>query len=282
MIRIQLSDREADRLEQAFLQATDRKFRDRLQIVRLAHRGRPHQDIAADLGITPRTVQRWLNAYLERGLDGLTPRKAKGRETGDPGLDGRRDPPLGDRGAGRARARPGQLDPRRTGRPPEEGPRHLGQPLGHAAVLPQARHPALPPHVPLICGATRSKQAEAAEELADLGTKAEAGELVLLSQDEARFPMVPTLGATLGVKGHRPRVGTDIVGLPTTPRVLCSTPFGITEVGISFRGGTGGSLFLSRRESPQGYPSGLSTAGRSRPGAGRLPLPAHSVTLVLL
>jgi transposase len=31
---------------------------------------------------------------------------------------------------------------------------------------------------------------------------------VLLSQDEARFPMVPTLVATLGVKGHRPVVGT--------------------------------------------------------------------------
>jgi hypothetical protein len=29
-----------------------------------------------------------------------------------------------------------------------------------------------------------------------------------LSQDEARFPMVPTLTATLGVKGHRPTVGT--------------------------------------------------------------------------
>jgi DDE superfamily endonuclease len=31
---------------------------------------------------------------------------------------------------------------------------------------------------------------------------------VLLSQDEARFPMVPALTATLGVKGHRPAVGT--------------------------------------------------------------------------
>jgi hypothetical protein len=30
----------------------------------------------------------------------------------------------------------------------------------------------------------------------------------LLSQDEARFQMVPTLTATLGVKGHRPMVGT--------------------------------------------------------------------------
>lgn len=35
-----------------------------------------------------------------------------------------------------------------------------------------------------------------------------AGECILLSQDEARFPLVPTLRATLGVKGHRPIVGT--------------------------------------------------------------------------
>ena len=31
---------------------------------------------------------------------------------------------------------------------------------------------------------------------------------MLLSQDEARFPLVPTFHATLGVKGHRPTVGT--------------------------------------------------------------------------
>ncbi len=30
----------------------------------------------------------------------------------------------------------------------------------------------------------------------------------MLSQDEARFPLTPTLRATLGVKGHRPLVGT--------------------------------------------------------------------------
>ena len=30
----------------------------------------------------------------------------------------------------------------------------------------------------------------------------------MLSQDEARFQMVPTLQVTLGVKGHRPMVGT--------------------------------------------------------------------------
>jgi transposase len=37
--------------------------------------------------------------------------------------------------------------------------------------------------------------------------KAPAGECVLLSQDEARFPLVPTLHTTLGVKGSRPVVG---------------------------------------------------------------------------
>jgi transposase len=78
MIRIRLAEAEAQALEQAFRQTTDRKLRDRLQVIRLAHRGRPHQDIARDLGITPRTVQRWLNAFLERGLRGLGPRHAPG------------------------------------------------------------------------------------------------------------------------------------------------------------------------------------------------------------
>jgi transposase len=80
VIRIRLPEADARALEEAFRQAADRKLRDRLQIVRLASRGRPHQQIAADLGITPRTVQRWLNRYLELGLDGLRPRKAKGAQ----------------------------------------------------------------------------------------------------------------------------------------------------------------------------------------------------------
>ena len=78
MIRVQLSPSEVERLEQAFRSAEDRKLRDRVQIVLLAHRGRKHQDIAADLCINRRSVQRWLNAYLDQGLDGLLPRKAKG------------------------------------------------------------------------------------------------------------------------------------------------------------------------------------------------------------
>src|SRR5215470_16025308 len=78
MIRIRLPEDEALRLQRQFRQTDDRKLRDRLQVVLLAHNGRKHQDIAADLGVAPRTVQRWLNAYLGGGADGLRPRKAKG------------------------------------------------------------------------------------------------------------------------------------------------------------------------------------------------------------
>jgi transposase len=78
MIRIQLPPAEADRLENLFRSTADRKFRDRLQIVLMAHRGRPRQDIAADLGVHRKTVTRWLNVYCADGLDGLRPKKAKG------------------------------------------------------------------------------------------------------------------------------------------------------------------------------------------------------------
>jgi transposase len=79
VIRIQLPPAEVERLESEFRSTSDRKFRDRLQIVLLAHKGRQHKDVAADLCVNRRTVQRWLNAYLEHGLGGLTPRKAPGK-----------------------------------------------------------------------------------------------------------------------------------------------------------------------------------------------------------
>jgi transposase len=78
MIRIYLSEAEVQRLEQRFRSASDHKLRDRLNAVRLAYRGRQHQDIADQLGRSTRSVQRWLNAYLERGLEGLVPRQAPG------------------------------------------------------------------------------------------------------------------------------------------------------------------------------------------------------------
>jgi transposase len=80
MIHLRLPEQELDRLEAEFRATGDRKLRDRLQIVLMAARGRRPGQIATDLGISTRTVPRWLNAYLERGLDGLRPRKAKGAE----------------------------------------------------------------------------------------------------------------------------------------------------------------------------------------------------------
>ena len=84
MIRIQLPPAEVERLESEFRATDDRKLRDRLQIVLLAHKGRMHKDIAADLCVNRKSVQRWLNAYLGRGLDGLRPRKAKGKASNIP------------------------------------------------------------------------------------------------------------------------------------------------------------------------------------------------------
>lgn len=78
MIRIQLSESEAQKLEAEFRCALERKYRDRLQIVLLAHKGRPRKDIAAALCVSSRCVTRWLNAYCERGPAGLRPKKARG------------------------------------------------------------------------------------------------------------------------------------------------------------------------------------------------------------
>ena len=78
MIRISLPAAHGQQLQRLFRTTDDRALRDRIQIMLMAQRGRPPQAIAADLGVSPRTVQRWLNAYLERGTDGLRPRKAPG------------------------------------------------------------------------------------------------------------------------------------------------------------------------------------------------------------
>src|SRR5262249_39513095 len=105
VIRLCLPPEEAERLDRAFRQESDPKVKDRLLIVRLAQRGRPHQEIARDLAVTPRTVQRWLNAYLERGLAGLARRNAPVR--GPHARRGRARPPApGGKPPGRRPATP--------------------------------------------------------------------------------------------------------------------------------------------------------------------------------
>jgi transposase len=55
---------------------------------------------------------------------------------------------------------------------------------------------------------------------------------VLLSQDEARFPMAPTLGPTLGVKGRRPVVGgwdcKDLLYVLAVVNVVSAAPHATT------------------------------------------------------
>jgi transposase len=75
MIHIQLPAKEVEDLESALRGTTDPKLRTRVQIVLMAHRARPHGQIVCDTATSRSTVQRWLNAYLERGLDALRPRK---------------------------------------------------------------------------------------------------------------------------------------------------------------------------------------------------------------
>jgi transposase len=78
MIRISLPGSAVRQLECLFRTTSDVVLRHRIQIVLMAHRGRKHSEIAADTGTSPRSVQRWLNAYLIGGLGQLRPRKAKG------------------------------------------------------------------------------------------------------------------------------------------------------------------------------------------------------------
>lgn len=80
MIHVHLPADELRLLQHTFRTTDDRGLRDRTQIVLLAQRGRPHRAIAEDLGISTRSVQRWLHAFLERGLQGLPPRQAPGAQ----------------------------------------------------------------------------------------------------------------------------------------------------------------------------------------------------------
>jgi transposase len=207
VIRIRLPEEEAQRLEQAYRQETDPKYKGRIQIVRLASRDRPHNQIAADLAITTRTVQRWLNAYLDRGLDGIRPRKA-------PGAPGKIPAGLAEEVKRWVIEGPAKQGLDRANWTHEEIADHLlkakGVRTSKSAVQRFCSKIGIRVYRPTYHyeRGDPDKQAKARVDIAELKKKAAAGEIVLLSQDEARFPMVPTLQATLGVKGHRPVVGT--------------------------------------------------------------------------
>jgi transposase len=78
MIKITLSEQEHRQLEDIF-KTTEGRLRTRCQAILMAHRGRRHRHIAEDLGVTVRTLQRWLRAYQAKRLAGLQLRWRPGR-----------------------------------------------------------------------------------------------------------------------------------------------------------------------------------------------------------
>ncbi len=79
MMKITFHDQARQQLEELFKTTPDRRLRTRYQAILMASRGRRHRQIAEDLSISGRTLQRWLHAYQAQGLAGLKPRWVPGR-----------------------------------------------------------------------------------------------------------------------------------------------------------------------------------------------------------
>jgi hypothetical protein len=96
---------------------------------------------------------------------------------------------------------------------------------------------------------------------------------VLLSQDEARFPLVPTLPTTLGVKGYRPLVGTwdkkeqvscfaalNLVTGQLTTRLLDQPAHSKAKTGHRKPQRLQGACAVHLREIARAYPASVSPA----------------------
>jgi transposase len=79
MITLHLETPEQPLLEETCKTTPDRRLRNRCQAGLMADHGRRHDAIAADLAVSPRTLQRWRNAYRARQLEGLRITWASGR-----------------------------------------------------------------------------------------------------------------------------------------------------------------------------------------------------------
>jgi transposase len=78
MVHLDLSIQEIQQLEEIFKTTSDRRLRNRVQVVLFTYRGRTQAEIAADLLVDERTVRRWLEAWRQGGLEGLHIRWAPG------------------------------------------------------------------------------------------------------------------------------------------------------------------------------------------------------------
>lgn len=207
MIRIQLNQSERELLEQTFKTTSDARLRERCQAVLMAARGRPRRQIAEDLGVHRSSVHRWLKAYEQGGLKSLAIQWA-------PGQPGRIPEALAPVIVEWVKSGPQGCGLNRANWSYAELADHLykthGIAVSETAMRTFCHRHDIRPYRPTYkyLRGDPVRQAVTREDLAALQKRAQAGECVLLSQDEARFPMVPTLRTTLGVKGHRPVVGT--------------------------------------------------------------------------
>jgi transposase len=207
MIRIELAAGELRCLEGVFRATGDRRLRDRLQMVLMAHRQRTIAEIATDLVVHPRTVTRCLRAYQQGGLDALRSRQPPGGQ-----------PHIPDQLATEIRQwvidGPAKQELEIANWTYADLAEHLQRTHGIAtsrsAMHRFCRKIGIRPYRPTYryLRGDPDKQAKFCQEVAELREQARQQQLVLLNQDEARIQMVPTLSTTLGVKGHRPVVGT--------------------------------------------------------------------------
>jgi hypothetical protein len=206
MRRIRLTTAAQAQLEHIFKTTTDRRLRDRCQAVLMASRGRRRRIIAQDVGVHRTTVRRWLTHYHAQGVPGLQIHWAPGQpgripETLAPTIQGWVQD--GPQGCGLI----GPTGPMKSWRLiciRPRGSRSGARRCGTFVTGMVSGHTGRPL---TLCGATpRSSRGPGRRWRPE--KKAQTGACVLLSQDEARFPLVPTLRTTLGVKGHRPLVGT--------------------------------------------------------------------------
>jgi transposase len=79
MIKLTLNDQERRQLEETFQTTPNARLRARCQAILMAHRGRRHRHIAEDLGVSVRTMQRWLRVYQTKRFAGLKIRGVPGR-----------------------------------------------------------------------------------------------------------------------------------------------------------------------------------------------------------
>lgn len=79
MIKVVLTKDEVVRLQEVFKRSPRRAVRDRAQAVLMAAEGRRRGQIARDLCVAPRTIQRWLNGWVERKEASLEPAPPPGK-----------------------------------------------------------------------------------------------------------------------------------------------------------------------------------------------------------